>query len=180
MTELLLGCGDSRAKRVHLGDPDWHDLITLDVRPDVGADVIWDLDFTPWPFADDEFDEVHAYEVLEHIGSQGDAHSFFDHFSEIWRILKPDGRLFASVPAVTSAWVWGDPGHRRVISRESLTFLDQSQYMAQVGKTAMTDYRSIYKGDLRALAMQTDGDAFTFILKAVKISPNPTAGDPHG
>ena len=36
--------------------------VNLDVSEGLGADVVHDLNCLPWPFADDTFDEVHAYE----------------------------------------------------------------------------------------------------------------------
>ena len=33
----------------------------------VGADVVHDLNSMPWPFGNDTFDEVHAYDVIEHL-----------------------------------------------------------------------------------------------------------------
>src|SRR3546814_6014455 len=84
------------------------------------------------------FDEVHAYEVLEHLGSQGDFRSFFAHFGEIYRALKDGGILFATVPAWDSVWAWADPSHRRVIAPETLVFLDQTQYREDRKSTRLT------------------------------------------
>jgi SAM-dependent methyltransferase len=63
------------------------------------------------PFDDNTFDEIHAYEVLEHIGKQGDWMRILREWSEWWRILKPGGHLYASSPLWSSEWAWGDPGH---------------------------------------------------------------------
>ena len=166
MRERLLGCGRSRAKRVGVGALDWSDLTTLDCDASCQPDIVWDLETTPWPLASSYYDEVHAYEVLEHLGRQGDYASFFAHFSEIWRILRPGGCLFATVPDLSSHWLWGDPGHRRSISRETLTFLDQSEYARQ--PEFMTDYRSLYKADFRLAMARTEGDRFAFVLEARK------------
>jgi SAM-dependent methyltransferase len=92
--------------------------------------------------------------------------AFFAHFSEIWRVLKPLGHLFATVPANTSPWLWGDPGHRRVISLESLTFLDQDEYDRQT--EYMIDYRAIYKANFSLKMQKTEADTFAFILQARK------------
>jgi SAM-dependent methyltransferase len=168
MAHLLLGCGHSRNRRMGTGE--WINLVTLDVTENCGADVIHDMERLPLPFEDDSFDEVHAYHVLEHQGSQGDAEFFFAQFSDLWRILRPDGLLNAIVPSRTSPWAWGDPGHRRLIQPETLVFLDQSQYADQVGITAMADYRYLYRADFAPVGMRDTGEEFFFCLRAVKPS----------
>ena len=169
MTELLLGAGNSRTKKLYLnGESEWKNLVTLDIDTDSDPDVVHNLDRIPWPFENNTFAEVHAYEVLEHLGKQGDFISFFDHFYEIWRILKPDGRLLATVPKWDSTWAWGDPGHTRIINEGSLVFLSQRAYQDQLGKTPMTDYRGYWKGDFKAEYVQHHGDTLAFILQAIK------------
>jgi len=167
--QLLLGCGNSRKKLAGgVNDKEWGDLVTLDFDPNAKPDVLHDLAERPWPFPDDDFDEVHAYEVLEHLGRQGDWRGFFDDFAEIHRILKPGGVLFASSPAQGSQWVWGDPGHTREISAGSIVFLSQKAYAMQVGETAMTDYRHYWKRDFDiAMSEERDGSHF-YALRAVK------------
>lgn len=167
MTELLIGCGNSRRKKLSF-DGDWTDLVTMDHDPNCGADIVHDLDVYPWPVEDDAFDEIHAYEVLEHLGRQGDAEAFFACFGEIHRALKPGGHLFATVPAWDDVWAWADPSHKRVIAPQTLVFLDQTQYARQVGKTAMTDFRWLWKGDFEPVAAETESGCFKFALKAHK------------
>lgn len=169
--ELLIGCGGKRAKGLSpKGRTQFENLTTLDIEPSHHPDVVHDLNILPWPFEADTFDEVHAYEVLEHIGMQGDYKSFFAHFSEIWRILKPGGLLCATCPSLRSGWLWGDPGHTRTITMESLTFLVQPEYDRQVGVTAMSDYRGIYKADFDNEFLNDDATFLRFILRAVKPS----------
>jgi SAM-dependent methyltransferase len=169
LSELLIGCGNSRAKKLRLSpDDDWKDLTTLDHDPDCGADVVHDLEDFPWPFEDGSFDEVHAYCVIEHLGRQGDYKAFFALFAEIYRLLKPNGLLAAHCPSWKSIWAWGDPSHTRVISPASITFLSQAEYEKQVGSNAMTDFRWLWKGDFEPIHVEDDGERFTFGLRAVK------------
>jgi SAM-dependent methyltransferase len=192
--ELLIGCGHRRDKRLKVPprmEDSWASLTTLDWNPDMKPDVICDLNgrlhsllpfrwvyqgdpnvIGDYPsFDDSTFDEIHAYEVLEHLGQQGDARAFFDHFAEIWRLLKPNGYLCATVPSRHSPWAWGDPSHTRLITRESLVFLDQSEYIRQLDgemKSPMSDFRNIYAADFRLCAAEDDETTFAFVLQAVK------------
>lgn len=169
--ELLIGAGSRRHKHLTWGGrAEWSGLLTLDINPDHKPDVVHDLTVLPLPFADNTFDEIHAYEVLEHIGQQGDWRFFFAQFSEFWRILKPGGVLLGTSPASDSNWAWGDPGHTRVISLEAFTFLVQPQYTAQVGVTPMTDYRFVYKADFEPRLLQIKDGGFHYIIEAVKPS----------
>jgi SAM-dependent methyltransferase len=148
MAELLLGAGNRREKKLYRqGQQFFVDLTTLDIDPGCCPDVLWDLNVRPLPFADGQFDEVHAYEVLEHVGRQGDWRGFFAEFAEYYRILKPGGVLVLSCPRWDSPWAWGDPGHTRVLSAHTFTFLSREQYIAQIGQTPMTDYRAVWSGD---------------------------------
>jgi SAM-dependent methyltransferase len=172
MAELLIGCGNRRDRAIILAPEQtgWSDLTTLDLDPNCGADIEWDLERFPLPFKDDQFDEIHAYHVLEHTGRQGDYRFFFAQWSEFWRILKPGGSFVGVVPAPGTAWVWGDPGHTRAVSQESFTFLDQSEYSKQVGVTVLADYRHIYRADFTAVFGNVKEDSFFFGLTAIKPS----------
>lgn len=155
MRELLLGAGNQRRKKLYRpGEQGWDELVTLDIDPCCTPDVLWDLNDQPLPFADGEFDAIHAYEVLEHVGRQGDWRGFFAEFAEYARILRPGGLLIISCPKWDSPWAWGDPGHTRILSAQQFTFLDASQYAEQIGATAMTDYRGVLRCDFRLVYEQ--------------------------
>lgn len=164
--ELLLGCGSRTTKDLYLdGRKEFINVTRVDNNADHKPDMVLDISELPLPFADNEFDEIHAYEVLEHLADQGDYHHFFMEFSEYWRVLKPGGYFFASCPSWNSPWAWGDPSHKRIISKESLVFLSQAQYKAQVGVTKMSDFRYLYKADFQTIHAEDRDGTFFFILK---------------
>jgi predicted SAM-dependent methyltransferase len=169
--ELLIGCGSNHSKRMTCDDTKiFDDVTTVDFNPDHRPDLVWDLNNTPYPYSDNTFDEIHAYEVLEHLGSQGDYKAFFAQFSEFWRLLKPNGHFLATCPSRTSVWAYGDPSHTRILQKEQLVFLNQEQYALQVGKTSMSDFRNIYKADFEAKLIHEDDQDFNFIIQAIKPS----------
>lgn len=174
MPDLLIGCGNSRQKRIVLpGRPvEFVDLVTLDIDPACSPDFFFDLDVLstgqPLPFPDNHFEELHGYETLEHLGRQGDWQGFFREFSEYWRVLKPGGLLCGSVPAHDSFWAWSDPGHRRILTSGTFVFLSQAEYAAQCGKTRMTDYRNVWKGDFSLVFSEVRDGGYYFALQAIK------------
>lgn len=59
--ELLIGCGPNRDKRIGIaGELGWKHLVTLDMNPDHGPDFVHDLESLPYPFQENQFDEIHA------------------------------------------------------------------------------------------------------------------------
>ena len=164
-TELLLGCGNKKEKQLALPEKEkWNNIVTLDLDPNTEPNVIWDLNHLPLPFDDETFEEVHAYDVLEHIGQQGDWRTFFAQFEEFYRILKPGGHFFAITPAWDSLWAWSDPGHSRIITEGTIHFLSQDSYK-DIGKTNMTDYRHVYKSDFEIVHSREENERFCFVLK---------------
>lgn len=175
--ELLIGCGNRMDKEIKFQfvPQTFQNLTRLDIDPDCKPDVVHDLNVLPLPFPDNHFNEIHAVDILEHTGQQGDWRFFFAQFSEFWRILKPGGYFVGACPKWDSVWAWSDPGHTRMISTHSLIFLDQSGY-GQVGTTPMTDYRHVYKANFRTMVTTEDvpngpghsEDKWGFVLRAVK------------
>lgn len=170
--DILLGAGSNRTRKLYvLGQEEWGDLVTVDHNADHNPDIVHDLMELPYPFKSDSADSISAFEVMEHLGQQGDWRWFFAQWSEIWRILKPGGMFFGTSPAPTSPWAFGDPSHTRIIGRECLTFLVQPEYEAQVGVTPMSDFRFVYKADFDILHSRiTEQLQHHYILQAIKPS----------
>ena len=155
---LLLGCGNSHDKRVQFPAGDWGegsqepsfdhaDLHLHDFDPEIceryGA-LNHDLNVFPYPWPSEMFDEIHAYEVLEHTGSQGDGEFFFAQFNELWRITKPGGYLVISVPMWDAEVAWAVPDHKRVLPPGAFGFLTK-EYYEDIGKPGYGDYRHLLK-----------------------------------
>lgn len=95
--KINLGCGSEHVAGA----------VNLDVSPDVGADVVWDLDTGPWPFEDETAHVIMAQDVFEHV----DEPVLF--MTECHRILIPGGALLIKVPHWRHQDAYTDPTHRR-------------------------------------------------------------------
>ena len=163
MKSLLIGSGNSTEKKmVPKGHSrEFTDLTTLDLQD---ADVLHDLNELPYPFQDSEFDEIHAYEVLEHCGTQGDFRFFFGQFNEFHRILRQGGLICLSVPNYKSIWAFGDPGHTRVLPWTVFNYLQEDFYQ-QLGNTHCADYRHLIKGYWQGIEMQETEDRIYVVMQ---------------
>jgi SAM-dependent methyltransferase len=156
---LLLACGNARGKYVHLdAQPEWTGkLVTCDMNPNCGADVVWDLTKRPLPFQDEEFDEIGCYNAMEHWGHQGDWRDWFDEMAEYHRMLKWGGLFSCLVPIGQDALA--DPGHTRFIHPNYFGFLSQKFYVENLNKGAcVTDYRWHWKLNFTVVYMSTQGN----------------------
>ena len=100
---LDIGCGTNK----HPG------AIGLDNNLNTDADILHDLGVFPYPFPDNEFDEIVSFHVAEHLP---DVTSFMN---EIHRITKPGGRVRLVVPHYTNPDWPSDLTHRNHINSYS-------------------------------------------------------------
>lgn len=152
---LILGAGWSRDKRIKFegsketgrGSPDNdftdYTLVVHDIDPKCKPDIIHDLNELPYPWADEEFDEIHAYEVLEHTGSIGDAEFFFGQMNELWRILKMGGYLMITVPTWDSLEQWAIPDHKRPLPPQLFHFCRRDYVMKNRKRPMHGDYSEL-------------------------------------
>ncbi len=90
--------------------------VNVDVTADTNPDVVHDLDVVPWPFADGAFDEVHAYDVLEHLA---DAKRTFE---ELHRVCAHGAVIHFTVPHFSSDGAYTDPTHRQFFGARSFDY----------------------------------------------------------
>lgn len=173
---LLIGCGRNLTKQVqYAGKAEWTGpLTTIDMNPDVKPDYVFDMDaithpshtysdapisgpLLRLPFPDDTFDEIGAYNCMEHWGRQGDWRGWFAEMGEYHRILKPGGTMSILVPIGADALA--DPGHTRFFQQNWFGFLSQAFYERnEVIGTCFTDYRWAWSKDFDILYMEEHGD----------------------
>lgn len=160
MKSLLIGCGNSRERKVrHDERAEWMgDLVTLDMDPNCGADHVIDMSWqhVHMPFADGEFIELAAYDSLEHWGVQGNWRGWFNEMAEYHRILKPGGVFGILVPVGADALA--DPGHTRFFAENHFNMLNQQWYADRLAAgMPVTDYRWFWKLNFDVEYMQRHG-----------------------
>ncbi len=82
------------------------EVIGVDVNPDSDADVIHDLNSLPWPFDDNEFDEIICQDILEHLSDIPLI------MQEISRISKQGSAVEIRTPHYSSYYAYDDPTHK--------------------------------------------------------------------
>lgn len=115
MKILDLGCG----KRKRPGS------IGVDYSDRHNADVIHNLNVFPYPFFDQEIDQIYMDNVLEHLDDP------LKVMEEIYRICKPGARIEISVPYFRSLWAFIDPTHKNYFTVDSFAYYDPTHIICR-------------------------------------------------
>jgi len=109
---------DQKRDALHLGCG--HNLIAgavnVDMRADVGADVVHDLNQRPWPFPDNRFGAVIATHVIEHL------HDTVATMEEIHRVCRHGATVKIVTPHFSSPNAFTDPTHCHFFGYYSFQF----------------------------------------------------------
>lgn len=97
--------------------------INVDGTPAAEPDEVWDLERTPWPWADDCAEEALFIHSLEHMGQ--DPKVFLALMTELYRILRPGGVAVIHVPHPRHDNFLGDPTHVRPVTPQLLRLFDR-------------------------------------------------------
>ena len=109
---LNLGCGRKQLSGA----------VNLDITATTNPDIVHDLNVRPWPFPDNAFREVHAYDVIEHLDD------VIVTMEEIHRIGRPRAIVRITVPHFSCCNAYTDPTHRHLFTSASFNyFTDESE-----------------------------------------------------
>jgi len=111
MTILDLGCGGLKMKGA----------IGVDKYPIIGVDAIVDLAEYPYPFANDVFDEVYLNDIIEHLPNT------IATMEEIYRISKPNAKIFIRVINWNSEFNSMDPTHVKAFGPRTFEFFGHKE-----------------------------------------------------
>jgi len=115
MKKLNLGCGtDIRRGYVNL------DLAELE-----GVDVVHNLNDVPYPFKDNEFDEIYCKHVLEHTDD------LLAVMEELSRISGPGARIKIIAPYFTGQGAYNDPTHRKFFTYKTFDYFSPGGYYSK-------------------------------------------------
>lgn len=106
MNVLDFGCGTAKVKNA----------IGVDKFLLPGVDVVADLDVYPYPFADNVFDKVYMNDIIEHLPDT------IKTMEEIYRICKPNAKVYIRTINWNSHYNAMDPTHVRTFHERSFDF----------------------------------------------------------
>lgn len=98
MVKLDIGCGKNKQ----------HGFIGVDSIAFEGVDVVHDVRVSPWPWADEEVEQVHCSHFIEHL--TGEERVAF--FNELARVMKNGAQAQIISPHWSHDCAYGDPTHK--------------------------------------------------------------------
>jgi predicted SAM-dependent methyltransferase len=114
---LNIGCGKLHEKSN--SEVEW---INIDRAKEVNPDLC--IDFTKGlPFEDNEIDFIKAMCCLGQVESNQD---FLFVMNELWRVLKPGGRLWIYLPHKDYSNAWQDPFNQRRFTEHTIAGFDET------------------------------------------------------
>ena len=130
---LDLGCGSSPRNPYSRDELHGVDIQALTTK--AGCEIRQaNLALQPIPYPDSHFDSVSAYDFFEHVPRvlptadfTATRFPFIELMDEIWRVLSPNGLLYAYTPAYPHAMAFQDPTHVNIITRNTHEYFTEPQ-----------------------------------------------------
>ena len=111
--KLNLGCGAIKLDG----------YVNVDISPHVNADQVVDLEQTPWPWKDNEFDHIIAKDIIEHLGET--PRQFLNIIKEMYRVSRNGAVWEIQTPHWRSDNIINDPTHIRAITPQTIDMFNQ-------------------------------------------------------
>lgn len=135
---LDLGCG-TKPRNPYKQDEIWGIDISQEAIKSNSKIKFANLSVEKIPFEDSYFDSVSAYDFLEHVprllASNNEVQvrfPFIELMNEIWRVLKPNGVLYAPTPAYPRQEAFVDPTHVNIITENTHIYFTEPLLMARM------------------------------------------------
>lgn len=118
--KLDLACGDNKIPGFY----------GIDIKECESVDYVMDLRKYPWTIESNSAEEINCSHYVEHIphdinNPDDDRDGFIQFMDEVYRILKPGGKIIITAPYYTSMRAYGDPTHVRYIADFSFYYFNK-------------------------------------------------------
>ena len=88
----------------------------IDVVAGTQADIVHDLNMTPWPLESDQFEVVRLWSVLEHL------RDVIGVVGEVYRVSRSGATVIIGVPHFSSVNAYSDPTHAHLFSSSFMDY----------------------------------------------------------
>jgi SAM-dependent methyltransferase len=108
----------------------------IDLVAGTQADIVHDLNVTPWPLDSDRFDVVRLWSVLEHL------RDVIAVVGEVYRVSRPGATVIIGVPHFSSVNAYSDPTHVHLFSASFMDyFIDGTELSRSFGFYSRARFR---------------------------------------
>jgi ubiquinone/menaquinone biosynthesis C-methylase UbiE len=109
--------------------------ITLDQWDSPAIDIVANLNDGLSLFPDNSIDEIHSSHVLEHIEKLDEL------MKEMYRVLKPGGKMCGTVPHFSNAYYYSDYTHQKYFGLYTFSYFSNQDYFKRKVPAFYTQYK---------------------------------------
>lgn len=114
-----------------------------------------------WPWPDDAFAEVRAFDIVEHLLDK------INTLNELWRVTRPGGVVELRVPTTDGPGAWADPTHVSFWNRRSFLYCEAGNpYRERFARSY--GIKAQFQVLQERVEATTDGPVLTIALQSVK------------